>query len=129
NAAEQREIIGIPRIIGMGGGFLLAVAGTYLALDSDPLWWILTAVGVILMVLAWRFTTSQSPKIAAELESTYASLPLPQPEEWRASHIRDLLGELRNELKVALVEQEKADRWKDLEQERLELDQAYAETE
>ena len=129
NAAEQREISGMPRLIGIGGGVLLAAAGAVLAISVDPLWWILTAVGVLLVLLAWKYTSSASPKIAAELEQTYGALPLPQPEAWRAHHIRDLLGQLREELKVALVEQEKADRWQDLEQERIELDEAYAETE
>lgn len=128
NAAEQREISGKPRWIGIGGGVLLAAAGTVLALTDDPLWWILVAVGVLLAVLAWRYTSSSSPKIAAELEQTYGALPLPQPEMWRAHHVRDLLAQLRDDLKIALVEQEKADRWQDLEQEREELDQAYAET-
>lgn len=128
NAAEQREITGKARWIGMGAGFLLAGAGALLALWNDPLWWILAAVGVLLMILAWMVTTSASPKIAAQLERDYAQLPLPQPELWRVSQVRDLLGQLRDELKVALVEQEKADRWQDLEQERKELDQAYAET-
>lgn len=129
NATEQREISGMPRLIGVGGGLLLAAAGAILAVSIDPWWWILTAVGVLLVVLAWKFTSSASPKIAAELERTYASLPLPQPEIWRAHHVRDLLAELREDLKVALVEQEKADRWADLEQERIELEHAYAETE
>ena len=129
NAAEQRQISGISRWIGIGSGVLLAAAGAVLATSVDPLWWILAAVGVIVVLLAWRFTSSNSPRIAAELENEYASLPLPQPDEWRAHSIRELLGELREELKVALVEQEKADRWQDLEQERAELDQAYAETE
>ena len=129
NAAEQREISGKARWIGIGAGLFVAVDGIILALMGNPLWWILAAVGVILMALAWKFTSSNSPKIAAELETTYAALPLPQPEMWRAHHVRDLLGELRDELKVALVEQEKADRWQDLEQERKELEEAYAATE
>ena len=129
NAAEQREISGKPRLVGIGGGVLLAAAGAVLAVSVDPLWWILAALGIVLAFLAWRFTSSPSPKIAAELERTYGSLPLPQPEIWRAHQIRDLLGQLRDELKIALVEQEKAERWQDLEHEREELDQAYAEAE
>lgn len=129
NAAEQREISGKPRWIGIGGGVLLAAAGVVLAVSVDPLWWILVALGVVLAVLAWQFTSSPAPRIAAELERTYGSLPLPQPEIWRAHHVRDLLAQLRGDLKIALVEQEKADRWRDLEQERAELDRAYAETE
>lgn len=129
NAAEHREISGMPRLIGIGSGLLLAIAGAILGITIDPLWWLLAAAGVLIMILAWKFTSSDSPKIAAQLEQSYASLPLPQPEVWRAHHVRELLGELRDELKVALVEQEKAERWQDLEQERIELDQAYADTE
>lgn len=129
NAAEQRQLTGMARWIGIGGGLLLAGVGAVLAITSDPLWWLLAALGVILVLLAWRFTTSASPKIAASLEGTYAQLALPQPAEWRAGPIHDLLGQLRDELKIALVEQEKADRWQDLEQERAELDAAYADNE
>lgn len=129
NAAEQREVSGMSRLVGVGGGLLLAGAGVYLGITSNPLWWILAVVGVILMLLAWKFTSSSSPQIAADLERTYANLPLPQPEVWRTSNVRDLLDTVRSELNTALVEQEKADRWQDLEHERAELDKAHAETE
>lgn len=129
NAAEHREVSGMPRLIGIGGGILLAAAGAYLALSENPLWWLAVAIGVLLVLLAWKFTSSPSPKLAADLERSYALLSLPQPETWRAENVRDLLTTLRADLNIALVEQEKADRWHDLEQERKDLDAAYAETE
>lgn len=129
SAEEHRQQTGMARWIGMGSGILLAGAGAYLALEIDPLWWVLAVIGIVLAFLAWRFTTSNSPKIAASLERQYAELNLPQPTEWRGDSINHLLGQLRDELKVALVEQEKADRWHDLEQERAELDTAHADNE
>ena len=129
SAAEHHQQTGVARWVGIGGGILLAAAGAYLALDGEPLWWILAVVGVILAILAWRFTASDSPRIAATLEQQYGDLNLPQPAEWRGDSIREVLGQLREELKVALVEQEKADRWQDLEQERADLDKAHAENE
>lgn len=129
NAAEHGEITGRARWVGIIAGLLVAVAGAVLALQVDPLWWLLALAGVVVMLLAWRFTASESAGIAAELERQYSALALPQPDEWRAGPVRDLLGQLRNELKVAMVEQEKADRWQDLEQERAELDAMYAANE
>ncbi len=129
NAAEHNQITGRARWTGIIAGALVAVAGAVLALQVDPLWWLLAAAGVVVMLLAWRFTASESPAIAAELERQYSALALPQPDEWRAGPVRDLLGQLRDELKVAMVEQEKADRWQDLEQERADLDAMYAANE
>lgn len=129
NAAEYRSLTGKVQLAAAAGGALTLIGGAALGIIVNPLWWILAAVGVLLMILAWRLAISDSPKIAAELENQYASLPLPQPESWTRSAVSDLLGTLREELNVALVEQEKADRWAELDQERQELDRAYAETE
>src|SRR5699024_4859484 len=52
-----------------------------------------------------------------------------EPQSWKIPAVRDRLNELQDELRVALVEQEKANRWLALDQERKELDQAYADTE
>ena len=129
NAAEHRELTGNSRWIGISGGLLLAGAGAVMAISLHPWWWALVAFAVLLIGLAWRFTTSASPKLAATLERNYAALALPMPQQWRAAEIQRLLDELRGELKIALVEQEKAVRWQELEHERAELDAAYAETE
>lgn len=129
NAEEAGALIGRARLTAYVGG-LLAIAGA-IWLATFVAWpWIFFAVlGVLVVIYAWKYTLPASTKEAPLWEQRYEALGLPLPSSWTTPAVRERMDDLQERLRVALVEQEKAERWAALEQERAELDRAYGETE
>src|SRR5690606_20592973 len=84
-------------------------------------------LGILLLVFVWRYATPPSAAEAARIEQQYGELSLPQPQRWDVPAVRQLLGELEQDLRLKLVDQEKAGRWQDLESHRAELAQREAQ--
>jgi len=129
NREEAGALIGKARAAAYIGGLLVIASAFWLANFVAWPWILLAILGIVVIVFAWKYTLPASVREAAIQETRYRELGLPEPASWTIPAVRDRLNDLQDELRIALVEQEKADRWLALEQERKELDRAYAETE
>ncbi len=125
---EADALVGRARMAAYAGGALVIAAAIWLANFVHPLWLLFALLGVLVIVFAWRYGVPQ--RSDAELwEERYRALGLPMPSSWSTPAVRERLTGLQEELRIAEVEQEKAQRWADLGQERADLDRAYLETE
>jgi uncharacterized protein YhaN len=129
NREEAGAIIGRARAAAYIGGLLVVASAIWLANFVAWPWIFLAILGLLIIFFAWKYALPESVKEAALWEDRYRALDLPEPASWTLPAIRDHMNELQQELRVALVEQEKANRWSHLEQERIDLDRAYTETE
>ena len=129
NAAEAGALIGRARMAAYVGGILVIAGAIWLATFVNPLWILFAVLGLLLIFFAWRYALPASTREAVLWEQRYAALDLPQPASWTIPAVRERMNDLQEQLRVALVEQEKAERWSALERERAELERAYAEAE
>lgn len=129
NREEAGAIVGKARGAAYTGGVLVIASAIWLANFVAWPWIFLATLGVLLIVFAWKYALPESVKEAAVWEDRYRTLELEEPASWTIPAIRERMNELQEELRIALVEQEKADRWAHLEHERIDLDRAYTETE
>lgn len=129
NAQEVGALLGRARLAAYVGGILVIAGAIWLATFVNPLWLLFAVLGLLVIFFAWKHAIPASTRDAVTWEQRYATLDLPQPASWTPPAIRERMNDLQEQLRVALVEQEKADRWAALEQERAELDRAYAEAE
>jgi uncharacterized protein YhaN len=129
NRQEAGAIVGKARMAAYIGG-LLAIAGAiWLANFVDPLWLLFGVLGILIILYTWKYGVPDTTREAEVWEERYRGLDLPQPASWTMPEVRRLLDTVQADLRIATVEQEKAERWADLEQERADLDRAYLETE
>ena len=129
NREEAGALIGRARGAAYVGGVVVIASAIWLANYVAWPWILLAVLGVVIIFFAWKYALPESVKESAVWEDRYRALGLPEPASWTIPAVRDRMNALHEELRVALVEQEKADRWSDLEQERIDLDRAYTETE
>lgn len=129
NREEAGALIGKARLAAYAGGALVMASAFWLANFAAWPWIFLAILGVVVIFFAWKYALPASVREAAIWEARYRELDLPEPASWTIPAVRERLNELQDELRVALVEQEKANRWLALEKERKDLDRAYAETE
>src|SRR5690606_7091098 len=111
------------------GGALAIAAAIWLANFVNPLWLLFSVLGILVILFAWKYGVPDTTREAEAWEERYRALGLPEPASWTRQDIRQQLSALQSDLRRAEVEQEKAERWADLEQERADLDRAYLETE
>ena len=121
NAAELDNLLARHRLAGVIGGGLVIAAAIWLAVFVHPAWLLFGILGVLILVFVWRYATPSSATEAARIEQQFSDLSLPQPNRWDIDGVRTLMRDLEGDLRVALVEQEKAQRWQDLETHRTEL--------
>jgi energy-coupling factor transporter ATP-binding protein EcfA2 len=129
NAAEAGRLIAKARFAAYLGGLGTIAGAIWLAAFVDPLWLAFGLIGVLIILFAWKYALPASTQEAATYERRYSELDLPDPDSWTVPAIRQRVDALNEQYRVALVEQEKAGRWGNLEEERHQLDQAYAEAE
>ena len=129
NAVEAGIIAARARWAAYVGGILVILAAIWLAALVHPAWSLFALLGVLLIVYAWRYALSAQALEADRLEAEYRQTGLAEPAGWTLPNIRARADELQVELTAALVEQEKANRWGDLEERRQALDRAYHEVE
>lgn len=129
NRAEAGALAGRARMAAYIGGALAIAGAIWLATFVDPLWILFAALGLLVILFAWRYGVPDTSQEAERWEARYRSLDLPEPASWTIPAVRERLSSLQEELRVAEVEHEKAQRWADLAQERADLDRAYLETE
>ena len=127
NDAELDDLLVKHRLAGVIGGGLVIAAAIWLGVFVHPAWFLFSILGLLLLLFLWRYATPASAVEAARIERGYGDLSLPQPQRWDVSGVRDLMGELEGNLRVALVDQEKTERWRDLESHRAELAREEAE--
>jgi len=129
NAAEAGAIIGKARLAASIGGILAIAGAIWLAAFVHPIWIVFGMLGVLVILYVWKYALPATAREAATYERLYDELDLPNPDSWTIPAIRRRVDELNDQLRVAQVEQEKANRWADLERERQDLDRAYAQAE
>lgn len=129
NREEAGALAGRAQLAAYIGGALAIAAAIWLANFVHPLWLLFAILGLLVIFFAWRYGVPDTSAEAERWEERYRALDLPQPASWTMPAVREQLSALQEQLRVAEVEQEKAERWADLEQERADLDRAYLETE
>ncbi len=129
SATELGAIIGRARLAAYIGGVLAIAGAIWLAAFVHPVWIAFGLLGVLVILYAWKYALPASAQEAATYERLYAGLGLPNPESWTIPAIRRRVDDLNDQLRVAFVEREKADRWADLERERESLDRDFASAE
>lgn len=127
NEDELDDLLVKHRLASAIGGGLVIAAAIWLGIFVDPVWFLLGIFGLLLLLFVWRYATSDSAVEAARIENAYSEMPLPQPTRWDAGNTRKLLGDLERLLAVAMIEQERVDRWQNLESHRAELVREEAE--
>jgi len=127
NEAELDNLLARMRVAAVLGGGLVIAAAIWLGIFVHPAWYLFGILGILLLVFVWRYATPPSAAEAARIEQQYGELSLPQPQRWDVPAVRQLLGELEQDLRLKLVDQEKAGRWQDLESHRAELAQREAQ--
>jgi uncharacterized protein YhaN len=129
NRAEAGALAGRAQMAAYIGGALAIAGAIWLANFVDPLWLLFAVLGLLVILFAWRYGVPDTSQEAELWEERYRSLDLPQPASWTIPAVREQFSALQEQLRIAEVEQEKAQRWADLAQERADLDRAYLETE
>ncbi len=129
SAAEVGTLVGRARLAAYVGGILAIAGAIWLAAFVHPVWIVFGLLGALVILYAWKYALPASTHEAATYERLYGELDLPDPESWTVPAIRRRVDELNDLLRVAVVEQEKAARWADLEREREALDRDFARAE
>ena len=129
SASEVGALVGRARLAAYIGGILAIAGAIWLAAFVHPAWIVFGLLGLLVIVYAWKYALPASAHEAATWERLYGDLGLPPPESWTVPAIRRRVDELNDRLRVAIVEQEKAARWADLEREREALDRDFARAE
>ncbi|MDQ3541538.1 MAG: hypothetical protein M3440_12720, partial [Chloroflexota bacterium] len=129
NAAEASRLISKARLAAYLGGLGTIAGAIWLAAFVDPLWLAFGLIGVLIILFAWKYALPASAQEAATYERRYSELDLPDPDSWTGPAIPQRVDALNEHFRVALVEQEKAGRWRNLEDDRRQLDAAYADAE
>lgn len=129
NRQEAGALVGRAQMAAYIGGALAIAAAIWLANFVNPLWLLFSVLGILVILFAWKYGVPDTTREAEAWEERYRALGLPEPASWTRQDIRQQLSALQSDLRRAEVEQEKAERWADLEQERADLDRAYLETE
>ena len=129
NAAEASVISARARWAAYIGGVLVLLGAIWLAALVHPAWILFAVLGVFVIVYTWRYAVSTSAHEADRLEADYRETGLAEPAGWTLPNIRARADQLHTELTAALVEQEKATRWGDLEERRRALDETYFDVE
>ena len=128
NAAEASRLVAKARLAAYLGGLGTIAGAIWLATFVDPLWLAFGLIGVLIILFAWNYALPDSTE-AETHERRYRERGLPDPDSWTVPAIRRQVDTLNELYRVALVEQEKASRWRNLEDERRQLDEAYADAE
>jgi len=129
SVAEAGRLITRTRLAAYLGGVGTIAGAIWLAVFVDPLWLLFGLIGVLVILFAWKYALPASTQEAVTYERRYRELDLPDPDSWTVPAIRRRVDGLNELFRVAIVEQEKASRWGNLEDERRQLDQAYADAE
>lgn len=129
NPAEAGRLIARARLAAYLGGLGTIAGAIWLAVFVDPLWLVFGLLGVLIILFAWKYALPASSQEAVTYERRYSELDLPDPDSWTVPAIRRRVDGLNEQYRVAMVEQEKASRWGNLEDERRQLDEAYADAE
>lgn len=129
NAVEAGRLIARARLAAYLGALGSIAGAIWLAAFVDPLWLAFGLIGVLIIVFAWKYALPASAQEATTYERRYSELDLPDPDSWTGPAIRQCVATLNERYRGALVEQEKAGRWGNLEDDRRQLDAAYADTE